>query len=140
MPNYLPFQISYVYNGTLFHIPARHAKRALADARPLVKKGFQVAGSRWNEEQEAYYEDEELQKSIDALPKPEVKGLAEKKGSISAYAALETLSAMTARLSQVARKRALTDQEKGEIIAAMENVDQELLLTGPRAFPEEVEE
>ena len=137
--NYLPYQISYLSDGKQINIPARHAKRALADARPLVKKGEKVVASKWDEEDNLYYEDEELQKAIDMLPKPEVKGLAVKKGSLSAYAALETLSAMTARLSQVARKRVLTDQEKGEIIAAMENVDQELLLTGPRAFPEEVE-
>ena len=137
--NYLPYQISYLSDGKQTNIPARHAKRALAFARPLVKKGFMVTGSKWDEEDNLYYEDEELQKAIDELPRPEVKGLAVKKGSLSAYAALESLSVMTARLSQVARKRVLTDQEKGEIIAAMENVDQELLLTGPRAFPEEVE-
>lgn len=124
MSNYLPFKVTFTQNGESKELLANSRKNAVSHARPLRKKGISVMGHAWDSEVEEWGPDSKLQDMIYQLPTTTKEP--ESKGSLTHYNALKALSAATAYMSDVAKRRALKENEVTDLVEHILSVCGEL--------------
>lgn len=94
-------------------------RNALKEARPLVRKGFQVTAYKASADTGLWYDDHELNQAISELPKGELPNRGY--GSLIAKNYLKELSAISLALSPIAGKRRLKEEEIDELRQAIKN-------------------
>lgn len=111
----MPYKIECNGISTLCSGP----RNVLKEARPLVKKGFDVVVMVASSDGKDWYPDAPLQREVDSLPKGELptRGF----GSLIAKNYLKELSAISLALSPIAGKRRLKEEEIEEIRQAIKN-------------------
>lgn len=119
---YEPFLISWEENGknlTKYHTSR---KKAVAFARPLIRKGIAVGCASWEPHYEEWTSDGQLTEMLSRIEPVEKKPRSTSAGNHDAYVALDRLSAICSTLAPLARKKPLTDEQKTDLAEAIHSV------------------
>lgn len=116
----MPFRIVYSENGKQVTIPCQHRKRGVAEARPLVRRGYDVSGQIYQKEIEEWEDDQELNASISALPTSSHPTAIT--GSLDAYNALNLLAYTCQHLAPIAKRKKLTEDQVQELVDSIKAV------------------
>lgn len=140
MSKYLPYGTQFQNESGKYELlTAPTPKRALADARPLARKGFSPVALTWDQEENEWTTDPDRQAVYDALPKPE-SPVVRRKGNTDLAMSLRELSQICTLLSGTASKRPLSANDQAELLTAiMEVVNLAELDLSEVATPEMVE-
>lgn len=135
MTNLIPFELTFNVGHEKKTVPCTSFKSLRAEAKQAHQKGYTNICALSNSELGKHIY-EPVQNLINAFPPKTTK--TRLPGSLDASIRLSALAIIAQQLSKKAKREPLSEEDTSALLSAMEEVDDQLGLTGPHAFEEHV--